>query len=285
MKTNPTLIALLSAIALTMLAGPANAQASRTFVSGVGDNANPCRRTAPCLTFAGTIAKTATGGEMDCLDPGEFGVLTVTRSMVIDCEDTSGNIFASSANGITISTPGISVTVRGLNINGLGTGVVGINVTAASTLYVRDSVISGFQGGAATGISVTGGGTLVVTDTVIHSNGSGIALNGSSGSVKMTLRDVIVHSNSTNGVSIGASGATTQAMIDHTTLASNTGTGLLVNGSTVTAQIGNSTITGNGTGVSVTAGTLYSFKDNQIAGNTVNGNRIALFPGPGGAFQ
>lgn len=61
-----------------------SAQASRTWVSGVGDDANPCSRTAPCKTFAGAISKTIAGGEIDALDPSGFGAVTITKAITID---------------------------------------------------------------------------------------------------------------------------------------------------------------------------------------------------------
>src|SRR5712692_8313305 len=81
------------------LASLAQAQATRTWVSGVGDDANPCSRTAPCKTFAGAISKTAIGGEIDCLDPGGFGQVTITKSITIDGTGTFASILASSVNG------------------------------------------------------------------------------------------------------------------------------------------------------------------------------------------
>jgi len=201
-----------------------------------------------------------------------------------------GNFLAPAIDGIDVNTAGIVVALRGLRINGSsnsgsGNGLIGINVTAAATVYIRKSDISGFQAGGATGISVAGGATVVIDDTVVHANGTGIAVSGSGGNVTMTLRNVVAHSNSANGISITTSGSNAGATIDHATLASNAGIGLFVNGGAVTAMLGNSTITGNATGVSAPAGTLYSFNDNQIAGNTVNGTRIAPFPGPGGPLQ
>src|SRR5215468_11638670 len=80
-----------------------NAQATRTWVSGVGNDADPCSRTAPCKTFAGAISKTADGGEINCLDPGGFGTVTITKSMTIDCEGTMGSILASGTNGVNIN--------------------------------------------------------------------------------------------------------------------------------------------------------------------------------------
>src|SRR3569833_3224253 len=69
-------------------AGPAYAQATRTWVSGTGDDANPCSRTAPCKTFAGAISKTAAGGEINCIDTGGYGAVTITKSITIDCTST-----------------------------------------------------------------------------------------------------------------------------------------------------------------------------------------------------
>src|SRR3989440_249753 len=82
---------------------PAHAQATRTWVSGVGDDANPCSRTAPCKTFAGAISKTAAGGEINCLDPGGFGAVTITKSIAIDCSEVFGSVLVSGTNGIVIS--------------------------------------------------------------------------------------------------------------------------------------------------------------------------------------
>src|SRR5688500_14940492 len=102
-----------------------SAQATRTWVSGVGDDVNPCSRTAPCKTFAGAIATTATGGEINCLDPGGLGSVTITKSISLDCRGTIGSTLASAINGSTInfgeaSDAARTVRIRGLNINGAG---------------------------------------------------------------------------------------------------------------------------------------------------------------------
>src|ERR1700754_555045 len=113
-----------------LASAPAHAQATRTWVSGVGDDANPCSRTAPCKTFAGAISKTAAGGEINCLDPGGFGTVTITKSMTIDCAGTLGSILASGTNGVNVNdantgTPGtIKVILRNLTINGATSGVI-----------------------------------------------------------------------------------------------------------------------------------------------------------------
>src|ERR1700754_403290 len=129
-------------LALLAVSAPAHAQATRTWVSGVGDDLNPCSRTAPCKTFAGAISKTFINGEIDCLDPGGYGAVTITKSITIDCTGTYGSILASGTNGIVISIavnandPFRTVRIRGLSINGAGasgtigtrTGLKGISI-------------------------------------------------------------------------------------------------------------------------------------------------------------
>ena len=92
-----------AACLLSVLATSAHAQASRTWVSGVGDDANPCSRTAPCKTFAGAISKTAMNGEINCLDPGGFGAVTITKSITIDCHEIFASILNAGTNGVNIA--------------------------------------------------------------------------------------------------------------------------------------------------------------------------------------
>src|ERR1700716_3396780 len=119
-------------LAFCAWSGSAQAQPTRTWVSGVGDDANPCSRTAPCKTFAGAISKTATDGEIDTLDPGGFGAVTITKGITIDGGPTAGGILSASTNGININAAAPAVVViRNLVINGAGTGLKGINIIAA----------------------------------------------------------------------------------------------------------------------------------------------------------
>src|SRR6267378_4340486 len=94
-----------TALAFFAMAAPAHAQATRTFVSGVGNDVDPCSRTAPCKTFAGAISKTFINGEIDCLDPGGYGTISITKSITLDGTngDGFGSILASGANGVTIN--------------------------------------------------------------------------------------------------------------------------------------------------------------------------------------
>src|SRR5919204_3447391 len=139
MLTPRCLIKVVPTLALIALALPASAsaQASRTWVSGVGDDANPCSRTAPCKTFAGAISKTANGGEINCLDPGGFGGVTITKSLTIKCQYTEGGVLVSGTNAIVVNAAATdTVTLRGLDINGIGTGLNGIRVLAAKSVKV-----------------------------------------------------------------------------------------------------------------------------------------------------
>src|SRR3954470_399293 len=122
-------VAVAAAVVLAS-ASAARAQATRTWVSGTGNDADPCSRTAPCKTFAGAISKTLAGGEIDTLDPGGFGAVTITKSITID--GAGGGLSsgpATGANGIIVNnppTPPITVVLRNLQVNGEGT-TLGIN--------------------------------------------------------------------------------------------------------------------------------------------------------------
>src|SRR2546430_5064824 len=140
-----TLKTLAIATFIFAVASLAQAQASRTWVSGVGDDANPCSRTAPCKTFAGAISKTADCGEIDALDPGGFGAVTITKSITIDGTGTLAGILASLTTGVIINADNTKViTLRGLSINGACNGIRGINILAAKTVNIEDCVIFRF---------------------------------------------------------------------------------------------------------------------------------------------
>src|SRR5712692_3818239 len=183
-----------------MHAAPVHAQATRTWVSGVGDDANPCSRTAPCKTFAGAISKTALNGEINCLDPGGFGALTITKSITIDCHEVFASILNSGTNGINVPFDSFNaadarktVRLRNLNFNGADTGVVGIRITggatiAAGVVVIEDCLIDGNFGGNARGISDErmGGGELYVSNTTVRNTGqTGIVIFPASGSTRL----------------------------------------------------------------------------------------------------
>lgn len=178
-------ISVLFASALLFVTG-IQAQATRTWVSGTGNDSYPCSRTAPCKTLAGAIGKTVRGGEITVLDAGGFAPVIITKSITIDGTGVPASILAVQANGITINIPFIPthtnrdpriVRIRGLSINGAGTGDNGINVISANKVTVEDCVIDGFTHH---GINVSLG-TLFVRNTTIRNNdGAGINVMGSS---------------------------------------------------------------------------------------------------------
>jgi len=163
----------------------ASAQATRTRVSGVGDDVNPCSRTAPCKTFAGAISKTAAGGEINCLDPGGYGTVTITKSLTIDCSGTIGSILASGTFGVTINSltaPAPEVKLRGLTIDGAGTtmGIDGIRILNASSVTIEDVTIHNF---AHDGIEFapnvnTVSPHLAVTNTTVFNTRVGLLVQG-----------------------------------------------------------------------------------------------------------
>src|SRR6185436_15877281 len=131
-RTSSVVLAFATLAMAALWATGAQAQATRTWVSGVGDDVNPCSRTAPCKTFAGAISKTSTGGEINVLDPGGFGAVTITKSITISSEGFEAGVLVSGSNGIIINAAASShVVLRGLDFEGQGTGTDGIKVTGA----------------------------------------------------------------------------------------------------------------------------------------------------------
>ena len=161
------------------------AQATRTWVSGLGDDQNACSRAAPCKTFAGAIQKTLAGGEITAIDAGGFGTVIITKAITIDGTGVPAGILAQQGSGITINIQPRHrlnfdrvVNIRGLSINGVGNGTNGINVIAATKVTVEDCVIDGFT---ADGINVQAGRLFVNNTTIRNNDGIGINVVGGSG--------------------------------------------------------------------------------------------------------
>jgi hypothetical protein len=226
-----------------MFASIAEAQATRTWVSGVGDDANPCSRTAPCKTFAGAISKTAVGGEISVLDPGGFGAVTITKSITLNGDGTLASILGAGVNGINVNdsataTPGtIVVTVRNLSINGAGSGLFGIRLTSGAALIVDNVAISGFQ----TGIGTQMGDAIVVNSTITQNSNFGV--------------------HALTGVS--------SITVENSTLAENGVAAQADTGATV--RLSNNGIYNNKTGFGCGGGTLASTGNNRKANNVGGG--------------
>ena len=269
-------------------ASMAQAQATRTWVSGVGDDVNPCSRTAPCKTFAGAISKTATNGEINCLDPAGYGAINITKSITIDCEDTQGSILASLVNGVIVNGAGVDVRLRGISINGVGNGINCVRVLQASRVTLDEVVCNGFTQHGVSVENSSGALSLVVwnssfrslggngINTFVTGTGSASVAVGSSlfaftnialnfgVSAKGAVHDSTI---TNNGTGLRADGATSNLSAQNNQVSHNTTGVFAANGANV--RIGGNLITGNGTGLS--GANIMSFGQNSIDGNTVNG--------------
>jgi hypothetical protein len=260
----------LTLFVICLLSSAAQAQATRTWVSGVGDDANPCSRTAPCKTFAGAISKTAAGGEIDALDPAGYGGVTITKAITIDGGGGQvASILVSGTNGITVNA-GVNdvVTLRNLRINGIdGTaagGLNGIRYLAGAALHVEDCFIFGFT---QDGINVATNATnaLFVNDTFFTNNGNGVQMAPSAGNLRSTFVHVWAQGNSGFGFFINPTASVPAGTVINESSALVNGTGIGVSGGRL--YLGNTVVVRNNVGVAVTGGQALSYKTNMIDGN------------------
>ena len=290
---------------LVALAVPAvaNAQATRTWISGVGDDANPCSRTAPCKTFQGAISKTATGGEINCLDPGGYGGVTITKSITLKCRYTEGGVLVAGTNAIVVNAAATStVVLEGLDINGLGSGQDGIRVLQAKSVKVLSSEIYGFTRRGIDFEASNSGAKLLVSDSHIFDNaGPGILVAPpAGGNSTATVRNNLIAGNgcgiaATNhladpafnftancGTQLAGVGGVAKVnafdnvIADSDATAGATGsTAVFANGPSTSVRIGNNVIEGNNNGIRAidpgAFGGIFTFGDNYLVANITNG--------------
>lgn len=283
-------------LAFSGMSGLASAQATRTWVSGVGDDANPCSRTAPCKTFAGAISKTAANGAINVLDPGGFGGVTITKSITIEADGALAGILVSGTNGIAINA-GVNdvVTLRGLRFEGIGTSPSAVSFLAGGALIVEDLKIEGFN---VAGISFmpTTNATLTVRNTRVHSSAIGINIQPSAtgsanvtidnvqlvqnttnglqaqGAASVNMRNSLISSNAANGLAVLGGGSPVQLMLDNVIASENSLAGVLAQGSAAIVRMSGSTLSGNTQGIQVTTGAqVISFGNNRNRGNILDG--------------
>jgi hypothetical protein len=292
-KVRLTLNILAVAIFTLTVASMAQAQATRTWVSGVGDDANPCSRTAPCKTFAGAITKTAKDGEINSLEPGGFGVVTIVKSITIDGGPTGeAGIANALSTGVTINITDPAdvrktVILRGLAINGNGTGLRGVRVVAAAKVFVENCYIFGQNGSPGNGIDdVRASGFLGVDNTnIVNNTGSAIAAAGAAVHVsnsrltgnantglvlgsngKGTIMNSVVTNNVGGFFLSAAVGATSELHVDHC-IVSNNNTGFIANSAGTVIRVSNTTAANNGVLAAVNGGgAVSSYGTNQTGG-------------------
>ncbi len=186
-------LAICGAIFAVMLqALPAQAQATRTWVSGVGDDVNPCSRTAPCKTFPGAISKTAAAGEINCLDPGGFGAVTITKSITIRCINVEAGVLVAGTNGIVVSAGANDrVVLEGLDLEGDGLGLNGVAFNSGKELYIINCQIRHFTQNGVNVVSSTSGGHAFINDSKILFNTGGVNVAGTANVASITNTSVL----------------------------------------------------------------------------------------------
>jgi hypothetical protein len=293
------------AAGMLAFAGPSFGQATRTWVSGVGDDVNPCSRTAPCKTFAGAISKTLSGGEINCLDPGGFGAVTITKSITLDCTGTIGSVLNSATNGIivndslTAAPNTVEVIVRGLSVDGAGTtaGLNGIRFISGRSLVLQDVFVQNETGQNGILIEPAGSAKFYAENVTVTDSAVGIRLQptGTSGAVFAILRNVRTENNSQSGLYVNArstavidrsafsgnvngiyANATAAnlatVMLSNSVVSGNTVVGLRANGASARIRVANSVISGNQLGVGPqNGGIINTYGNNQLDGNNTDG--------------
>ncbi len=297
-----------SLLSVALLAGSAaHAQATRTWVSGVGDDVNPCSRTAPCKTFAGAISKTAAKGEIDAIDPGGFGAVTITKSITIDGAGTMASILGAGTNGIIINALSTDiVTIRNLSIEGAGTGLNGIRILAAKEVHIENCVIKGFINRGIIVENTANNVNLYVSNSSIHTMNGASTPAGNSGAIllrptltgaasaliagshldqntfglrvennaRATMTDSTASGNATFGVHAITPGPGAASIILERVVLSNNTTGVQAESSGLASvRISETLITSNSTGLNpLTGGQILSWGNNRVAGNGTDGN-------------
>ena len=288
-RSHFSLHALSVALLIVAAVAPAHAQATRTWVSGVGDDANPCSRTAPCKTFAGAISKTAAGGEISALDPGGFGAVSINKSITISGDGTLAGILAAGTNGVNVVAGANDVVIlRSLSINGAGSGASAIQFSSGR-LQVENVSIHGFVNES-----------IDVTSSSARLNVKNTSITGVANSVGILLRvsgiDASLSHVRLEGHAHGLRVQGGVANISNCVITQNGGSGILAEGGAVNVEtctvsgntiglqaaggsirISNANIFNNYYGIFIGSGTVASFGNNKNSGNSVDGAPNLMF--------
>jgi hypothetical protein len=286
-KINVLTLLAVVALGTTML----SAQASRTWVSGVGDDANPCSRTAPCKTFAGAISKTAAAGEIDVIDPGGFGTLTITKALTIDGKGPLAAVLAAGTNGIVVAAgPNDVVILRNISFNGFGTGINAIRFVSGKALIIENCQIFEFTTQGIDIALTVAGSSVSVRDTVISNvGGDGIKATTTVGHVQVgvertkvelanigieaadhadiTVKDSFIEHGASAGIQADSPSGDAQVSVDTSEISFNNN-GLTSGPGLAAIAVANSKIAYNaGTAMNQAGGTISSFGTNRIHSN------------------
>jgi hypothetical protein len=269
---------LLAATCVAAFASAVHAQATRTWVSGVGDDANPCSRTAPCKTFAGAISKTATGGEINAIDPGGFGAVTINKSITIDGASTQAGILALNTNGIIVNGPAITVNLRNLSIDGAnGTIGNGIRIIQAGAVNIDNVNIMNFAGTGTNGRGITietvtsGVRVNISNSSIFNMENHGIHSVPTGGSVQLVVDNSRIENGGAAGIDLREN---TAATISRSALVNHRNQGAVrLELTSASATISGSVLANNAAGVTnVAAGGAPSV---FLYGNTITRNTVS----------
>jgi hypothetical protein len=261
----------------------------RTYVSGLGVDTNPCTVAAPCRTFQAALGKTVAGGEILALNSADYGPLVIDKAVTITSEGAIGGVLAASGIGITISAGASDVVnLRGLAVDGGKTGSVGIQFNSGQSLNIQKSVVRNFTN-SGINFAPSASGTLFVSDSQITNNGSkGILVANGSGAASGALSRITASANGVGVFAYGGKvnltvtdsvadnnqygiGASSAAVMVRNSTASNNTVGIAADQGAV-VRIGQSTVTGNGTGLQTSnGGEIQSYGNNNVSGNGVDG--------------
>lgn len=291
------LISALGAVACVLiLAGSASAAFSRTYVSTAGDDLNDCSLANPCRFFSGAVPKTLTGGEIVALTDGDYGSVTINKSLTLmaapGVHAALGRNLNENVVTINAGTKG-TVVLRNLYISRISQGGHGIEVTAAGSLHIENCTVARFMGDSGIGINVIS--TTVKTfikDSFVRDNGFGIFANGKmlidntriennnstgfgfgvgvAAGAKVTIRDSTVAGHSV-GLSLQfATGAV--LTVEDCVITNNSFAGISIDAleSAGTVRVSNSLVTQNGKGFNNSIGVFESRGNNTVRGNTTN---------------
>ena len=279
MKVTTLIFGLLSTVWLGLGINSASAQ-TRTWVSGVGDDSNPCSRTQPCQTWAGALSKTLTGGEIDALDAGGFGTVTITKSITLDGGGGQvASILVSGTDGIDFAGPNDVVKIRNLSMNRIGVSTSGIHFISGAVLHIENCNIMNLTNGILLGN--TSSSRMIVTNTfVTSSSAGGLLLRPTGGTANVAFLHSETSGNTTFGLKADDSlGGAVTVMIKDSSFINNTTNGIETNGTAATVLVGSSVIAVNQTGVSAPSGAILSYGTNQNNANIgSNGSFAGVLP-------
>jgi hypothetical protein len=265
-------LAMLAPALLSALVAPAAAQASRTFVSGTGTDSGSCSRAAPCATFAFALTKTSLRGEINCVDAGEYGAVTIDKAVTISCEAGTAGILSTVAAAVITVNAGTSddITLRGLDLNAAGAGGTGIDVQSARTVHIENCAFRGFGPFSfSAGLLIQTNTTVFtyVTDSVFSGNTNGINLHRSAGFNVVSLKNVIITGSTGDGVV--ANDPAIYVNITESVISGNGGSAVKVASTASEANVDRTTMTNNGVALNASAsGATIRAIGNNIFDNT-----------------